>query len=380
MRNSGISLLFIFLGLSLKAQEIKKTLWKQGFENLIIQDKSDSLKLFFEHREFRNPYHSMFFAGMILEDQDDLEKNDIKWIPLYHNQHVGVYDAETYKFHSLDAEEKNFFAKNNNVFRNYRFNFRLHPEVVSRYGYYEDPFETKFNVLLDTRLYLAPGLSLQTGISIPIVNSLDNQGMKLRAAPSMLHYFTQPWNSHFFSLSAGTFYNDRYGFDLEYRYARLASTWSFGFAGGVTGFYRLYGLEYYSESMDNLYGVADVEWRTGIENTSLKLSIGQFLYKDKGARLDLIKQFEAAEIGLFAAGTDIGVTGGFQFAFSLFPGKILRSKKLELRTTEEFRWEYTYNNEDPVARQFRIGMPRLANMLRNYNEAWIKHLSRNNNQ
>ena len=132
--------------------------------------------------------------------------------------------------------------------------------------------------------------------------------------------------------------------------------------------------------MDDLYGGADVEWRTGIENTSLKLSLGQFLYQDKGARIDLIKQFSAAEIGLFAAHTDIGTTGGFQFAFSLWPGKILRGKKLELRTTEEFRWEYTYNNEEPVARQFRIGMPRLADMLRNYNEAWIKELTMNNKQ
>lgn len=378
MRSLRISLLLIFIGLSLSAQEIKNSLWEKGFENPLIQVESDSLKLFFEDREFRHPYHSMYFAGKILEDQSDLGRNDMEWVPVYHNQPVGVYEAKTYKFRSLNAGDREFFAKNNKVFKNYRFSFRLHPEVVSRFGYYEDPFETKFNFILDTRVYLARGLSLQTGITIPIVNNLDNHGMKLRLAPTMLHYFIQPSNSHFLSLSAGTFYNDRYGVDLEYRYARLDSPWSFGFAGGVTGFYRLYGLEYYSETMNDLYGVADVEWRTGIEHTTLKLSAGQFLYKDKGVRIDLIKQFEAAEIGLFAARTGIGTSGGFQFAFSLFPGKILRGKKLELRTTEEFRWEYTYNNEDPVARQFRIGMPRLADMLRNYNEAWIKQLSKNN--
>ncbi|SDR77862.1 YjbH domain-containing protein [Christiangramia echinicola] len=379
MRKLRISLLFILLSLGLHSQETESQLGEAGFENITLETEVDSLKLYFEHREFRNPYHGMLYANRLLGKADpELPRKNSTFFPVFHNQLMGRYEAQTYNFSPLSESDRHFYAENNKVFKNYRFNFRLHPEVVSRFGYYEDPFETKFNMILDTRIYLASGVSLQTGITIPIVNNLDNHGMKLRAAPSMLHYFVQPWNAHFFSLSAGTFYNDRYGFDLEYRFARMDSRWSFGFAGGVTGFYRLYGLEYYSEPVDDLYGVADVEWRTGIEHTTLKLSAGQFLYQDKGMRLDLIKQFAAAELGLFAARTDIGTTGGFQFAFSLFPGKILRGKKNEVRTTEEFRWEYTYNNEDPVAQQFRIGMPRLADLLRNYNEAWIKHLSNNN--
>ncbi|GAA4313798.1 hypothetical protein GCM10023164_08970 [Christiangramia aestuarii] len=349
-------------------------LWQAGFENVLIQEQRDSLNVFFENREFRNPGHSIYFAELISGKETEINNTNITWLPLYHNKLVGAYEASSFQLTTISQQQREFFNRNNKPFKNYRFSFRLHPEVVSRFGYYSDPFETKFNMILDTRVYLAQGLSLQTGITIPIVNNLDNHGMKLRAAPTMLHYFTQPWNAHFFSFSAGTFYNDRYGFDLEYRYDQLDSSWSFGFAVGLTGFYRLYGLEYSSEPMDKLYGVVDVEWRTGIENTSLKLSAGQFLYEDRGARLDLIKQFPMAEIGLFAARTDIGTSGGFQFAFSLWPGKIIRGKKLELRTTEEFRWEYTYNNEDPVARQFRIGMPRLSDVLRNYNEAWIKQL------
>ena len=360
------------------AQEIKKELWNAGFENVLPEQSGDSLEIFFEHREFRNPAHSMLYAEHVLGSEIEEIANKISWIPLFHNQPIGKYDAETFNFSLLDQVEENFYSRQNKTFKNYRFSFRLHPEVVSRFGFYSDPFESKFNMILDTRIYLARGLSLQTGITIPVVNNLDNHGMKLRAAPSMLHYFFQPWNAHYFSLSAGTFYNDRYGFDLEYRYARLSSPWSFGFAGGVTGFYRLYGQKYYNEPMDDLYAVADVEWRTGIENTSLRLSAGQFLYQDQGVRVDLIKQFSAAELGLFAAKTNIGTTGGFQFAFSLFPGKILRGKKLELRTTEEFRWEYTYNNEEPVAQQFRIGMPRLSDVLRNYNEAWVKYLALSN--
>ncbi|TRO64555.1 YjbH domain-containing protein [Christiangramia sabulilitoris] len=359
--------------LGMNAQQLKEELGQAGFENVLINDGEDSLKILFEYREFRQPAHSMRYASLVLGREME-EANNVTYIPQYHNVPMGSYSGGTYQFNALSPQHRDYFRENNQVFKNYRWSFRLQPEIVSRFGYYEDPFETKFNIILDTRIYLARGLSLQTGITVPVSNNLDNHGMKLRAAPSMLHYFAQPVNSHFISLSAGTFYNDRYGLDLEYRYARLDSPWSFGLAGGVTGFYRLYGLEYYNEPMDDLYAVADVEWRTGIEHTSLKLTAGQFLYEDKGVRLDLIKQFAAAELGLFAARTENGTTGGFQFAFALFPGKILRGKKMELRTTEEFRWEYTYNNESPVAQQFRIGMPRLADLLRNYNEAWINKL------
>jgi hypothetical protein len=213
---------------------------------------------------------------------------------------------------------------------------------------------------------------MQTGISFPVTNNLDNQDLKPKLAPSMLHYFVQPANSHFLALSAGTFYDDRYGVDLEYRYDNLNSPWSFGLATGLTGFYWLYAGGSYTEPLDDLYATADVEFRLPIENISLKLTAGQFLAKDKGLRADLIKQFGIIDVGLHASYTDIGNTIGFQFATPLFPGKIYRSRKLELRTTEEFRWEYSYNNAEPVARSFKLGMPRLADLLRQYNAAYIR--------
>ena len=227
-------------------------------------------------------------------------------------------------------------------------------------------------MILDTRIYLAPGLSLQSGISIPVQNNLDAQDMQPRLAPSMLHWFGQPLNSHFIAASIGSFYYDRYGFDLQYRHAPFNSRWSYGLESGLTGFYWMNAGSFYTEDMDNFHAVADVEYRLPFENLTAKLSGGQFLFEDLGARVDLIRQFAAAEIGLHVAATDAGVSGGFQFAFALWPGTIVRTKKLELRTTEEFRWEYSYNNEDPVARSYRIGVPRLDDVLRGYNGKFFR--------
>lgn len=369
MRKFWSSFIVVFLGLGLQAQqsgEVSSLLYKKGFENVLVQESADSLKIFFEHREFRNPFHSIRYAKLLLSEMTPQSK-EVVWVPMYHNTLMGSY-TEGHAYQPLTAEDRLFFREQNSLHRGYRFHFRLQPDLSARFGYYSDPLQVKLNLVLDSRLYLAPGLSLQTGISIPLENSLDAQDMSLKLAPSMLHYFKQPWNSHFFALSVGTFYFDRYGFDLQYRYARFDNDWSFGLESGLTGFYWLNQGSFYAEPMDDLYAVADVEYRLPLEDLSLRLSAGQFLFADKGVRLDLIRQFGAVDVGLHVAHSEAGSSGGFQVAFSLFPGKILRTRKLELRSTEEFRWEYSYNNEEAVAKKFRIGIPRLGDLLRQYNQ------------
>ncbi|GAB2767896.1 YjbH domain-containing protein [Salinimicrobium soli] len=361
----------LLLSLSpLTAQEIGQNLFKAGFENVQVLEEADTLKVFFEYREFRSPYHSMRYAGLML--QDETEKA-LVWIPMHHNRPIGNYVAGSDRFFQLSQAEREFYRSNNSL-SSYRFHFRINPDFSARFGYYSDPFQIKFNVVLDSRIYLAPGLSLQTGISIPVRNNLDAQDTSPRLAPSMIHYFTQPVNSHFLAASIGSFYYDRYGFDLQYRYAPLDSRWSFGLETGLTGFYWMNAGSFYSEELDAFHAVADMEYRLLFENLTGKFSAGQFLFGDKGARVDLIRQYGTVDIGLHVAATDAGVTGGFQFAFSLWPGTIFRTKKLELRTSEEFRWEYSYNNEDPVARSYRLGMPRLDDVLRQYNELFVQSL------
>lgn len=364
MRKAWTSLLLFCAVFSLNAQDIQEILYAEGYENVQVLEEADTLTIFFEHREFRSPGHSMKYAALLI---DELPGKTHQWVPVYHNVPIGSYAQNGEHFKELNKTEKQFYRENNELSKGYRFHLRLQPDLAARFGYYTSPFQVKFNLVLDSRIYLAPGLSLQTGVLIPIENSLDAQDKKPRLAPSMLHYFAQPVNSHFVAASIGTFYYDRYGFDLQYRYAPLDNRWSFGLETGFTGFYRLNAGSFYSEPMKDVYAVADVEYRLPIENLSLKLSGGQFLFADKGLRIDLIKQYGTVDFGLYFSGTQAGNTTGFQFAFSLFPGNIYRNKKLELRTTEEFRWEYSYNNEDLVARRFRIGMPRLSDNLRQYN-------------
>ena len=362
-------MLFGWAPLVVFAQEWKQKIFKAGFEQVHVLQKQDSVTVFFEHRPFRNPFHSFQYAQRLLEVEED---RVITWFPLYNNTPVAAYSGDELQLRGINEEERSYFKRNNNLFKGYRFHFRIMPDFHGRFGRFDKPLETKTNIILDSKVYLLPGLSLQSGIVFPIQNSLDDREESIRLAPSHLHY-TNQWHSSFFlSLTVGTFYADRYGLDLQFRYAPLDSRWSVGMEGGYTGLYYMAQGVFYREAPRDLLLVGDVEYRLPIADLSLKLNVGQFLFKDRGARAEVIRQFGGVDVGLYVSRTEIGSTAGFQFAFPLFPGKVFRTNKVELRTTEEFRWEYSYSNR-PVARKYRLGIPRLSDQLRQYNFLFIQN-------
>lgn len=347
-------------------QVADKSLKEAGFEQVHVMPTENGNLAIWEHRNFRNPYHSMVWADRKLPDS-----NITGFIPLYMNRPMGVYSRQTLSYRPVTAEEKAFFRKKNHLPSGYRWNFRLSPDFSARFGDMETPFRSRINLILDTRVYLWPGLSVQTGMLIPIQNNLGLWGTHWRLAPSHLHYFASPLPNHFVGLTVGTFFQDRYGAHFQYRYDDFDKPWRLGLETAYTGYYFIPGRKLYIDPMSDLILLLDMEYRLNKFALTVRLSGGQFIGRDRGVRGDLIRQYGGVDIGLFAAKTINGTSGGFQFAFPLFPGKIARGRRWELRTTEEFRWEYNYSHAAPIGRTFRIGMPKLSDQLRQFNSNFI---------
>jgi hypothetical protein len=348
--------------------QLSQALRAAGFEQVHVKDDEDTLKVFFEHRNFRNPHASMSFAIKILED---FTNKPIKLMPLFHNRTMGVYDGSNLDFQKLSRQDRDWFKKVNSM-RDYRFSFRLMPDFTAAFGYYEQPFTNRTNLILDTRIYLFDGLSLHTGLLIPINNTLDTRSMNVSLGPSHLSYFYSKSSRHFILAHAGLFLSDRYGGELQYRYAPLDSKWSVGLSGSWTGIYFFDEKTMYKQPIRTWTGMIDMEWRLPITGMVAKATAGQFLFGDRGVRFDLLRQYGSADFGLHFSKTDFGTSVGFQIAFPLFPGKLIRTRDFELRTTEEFRWEYSYFKGNPVGRNFRTGMPRLDDVVRQYQSGFIQ--------
>jgi hypothetical protein len=152
MRSLWISFILFLLVAWVQAQGLSKSLYEAGFENVLVWESEDSLKIFYEHREFRSPFHSMKYAGLLLKEQSVDNSKNIFWIPVVRNQPMGSFTAQEYKFREPNDSELQFFKENNKPWKNYRRSFRIRPRIKSRFGFYTDPFETKLNIILDSRV------------------------------------------------------------------------------------------------------------------------------------------------------------------------------------------------------------------------------------
>jgi len=63
-------------------------------------------------------------------------------------------------------------------------------------------------------------------------------------------------------------------------------------------------------------------------------------------------------------------TLGFNFAVPIPPGKIFQGKNARLRTTDEFRWEYTYTRGYKIGERYRVGY-QLDQKLRQYHQDYL---------
>jgi hypothetical protein len=369
----GISILCftLILCLPMMAQSVlHEMLREHGFEKVVIVDAEDYVRIYFEHRNFRNPVASLEFAYKILNEKTD---KFLIFIPLFHNRPMGEYYGKKFFFKELGKEERQLFDQTPGT--GYRLNLRLAPDFTAQFGNFENPVANRTNLILDTRIYLGKGLGLHTGVLVPLVNTLDGRDSRPILAPTHLSYFQSFKSRHFFIIHAGSFFSDRYGSEFQYRYSPLQSKFSAGFNVSITGFYLQSWDILQVTALDRKTWIFDVEFALGQSGFNIKGSGGQFLFGDKGWRLDLIKQYGTLDFGIHFSQTELGTGIGLQVAFPIFPGKIFRTQRVELRTTEEFRWQYQYNPDNTFsANYFRTGTPRLDDVLRQYRSSFVRSL------
>lgn len=334
-----------------------------NYENLSVD--SVRHRVYYEQRLYRNPLIGMLELGGAGINE---------FVPLYQGVPIARYRlAPTFGTATLSRQERAEWRKTNPFdSRRYKFDFRLQPEFIARFGFRERPLESKTNLLVQSQLYLSRGLVLNWGVLVPIQNHLDNQALNVRPAPTFLNQFLALNNADFMSVSAGLFYNDQYGINVQYRHSDLTKNWSFGLESGLTGFYFFPESGLYYQSPQNLMVLGDVAYRLPKRDMTIKVSGGQYLQHDRGVRLDLIRQMGSVEIGFYAIKTGNGTTGGVNFAIPIPPGRIAQTQRFRLRSTEEFRWEYAYTRGYDIASRYRVGY-QLDALLRQYHQGYLQN-------
>lgn len=332
----------------------------QNFENVSADTAEHTIT--YEQRLYRNPYLGMLEMSRALADSGVRE-----YVPLFQGVPVGSYRMG--KKVSYRPLMKNEMRAPGFLLNKYKLDFWLQPVFAANFGYREKTLQSNTSILLQTQFYLWKGLALNAGVLFPITNDMDNRPKKIRPAPIFLNQFLA-FGKHFISASAGYFHNDQYGVNVQYRHHDLNGPWSFGLEGGLTGLYYYASKGIYYENMDRLLLIADAAYRLSRPDITFKLSGGRYLAGDEGARFDLIRQFTNVEAGLYVMKTNNGTTAGFNFAVPIPPGKIVQGKKFRFRTTDEFRWEYSYTRGFRIGERYRTGY-QLDQKLRQYHVDYL---------
>jgi hypothetical protein len=362
-----LSGILLFIGISSAFAQSdstqRKSLWL-NYENTTL----DPLKgrIYYEQRMDRNPLYGLLEMRKSLADSNIQE-----YLPMFQGVIMGNYKlgskitATVPDLEDRQIQRIGFFPHP----RRYKFDFWLQPMFSAVFGYRKQPVQSNTSVLLQTQFYLWQGMVLNAGILFPITNDMNNHPKIIRPAPVFLNQFFA-LGKNFISASAGYFYNDQYGVNVQYRHTDMTNPWSFGAEAGLTGYYYYPKGGIYAGPLDQLFLQADVAYRVARPDITLKLSGGQYLWKDRGVRVDFIKQFTNVEIGLYAMKSINGATAGFNFAIPIPPGKIIQGQNARLRTTDQFRWEYSYTRGFQIGERYRTGY-QLDQKLRQYHTNYL---------
>lgn len=277
---------------------------------------------------------------------------------------------KTWKAEPINNEDKIEFKP----FKHYFFDFWIQPDFKYQLGNFDKPVETKGGISIYHQMPIAGGLSLFTGLHIPITNDYDEQPKQLRPAASYLNYFKSLGKFNYIQGSIGYFLGDRYGYKLSYQKADLNANITWGLENSMTGYLYFFPKKLKYTSISDFILLANVAYRIRKNDTSIKLTAGQFLYKDIGAKLELIKQFSKAEISLFALASKNGSTVGLELAFRLPPGKIFQKNRFRLRTGSEFPFLYYYSRGYGIAENFNL-LTDLERSLRQFNTSYLNNES-----
>lgn len=359
MRSFKLTLFFLFFlnSLSSFSQDLDSliiNLSKAGFEQIDIIpvqliDQNVSFKIFLEHRGINNPSEILKLASKICDGQGFSE---VTFVIL--KSGIILFEAEfnnkTIIPSFLNNMEELTYHRNFSISK-YRLNTFFLPDPSIRFGYFDDPVQSKINLLLGTDLILFRGASVFSSLKLPFINNLDNEGLSPTIGPTFFNYFGKFDSKNFFQISSGIFFNNRYGIDLQYIYNDLSKPWSLGFRFAQSGFYFApKGGVFFNPPNDEMI-LINMDYLFS-NRITVSLEGGQFLGLDRGLKVRFFKQYKNMELGFFGAYTNAGSNGGFSFMVPLLPRKIIRSKGFEFRGHEGFRWEYNYSNTGSIALDF----------------------------
>jgi hypothetical protein len=370
-RKNHLRLLVLFpvicFGRENQVDSVSEALMRQGFENVAIYEDTSQIVVTYENRIYRYEVRAlrevMKIAASNFSGRNVAIVIQHQGIPITavigkllqssgENRDILV----NYKWNTtFDVEP--YWKKVRNIHKS-RASYRkldvvLYPQIKAQFGNYNNPIESQVNIAPALHTTLWKGMSLMLQWIVPLQNELGYEGNHGR--PGLLtlsQWIRMPFNT-FFSTTTGYFTEHRYGFDFECIKFWDDGRWMVLGNAGYTGYASYLDKTWYYSDLDRWTWFLGGAYRFENLDFTIHTTYGQFLYADKGWRIDFSRQFGEMEIGFFAMKTEGGGNGGFNFSLPIFPMKRLKPYRVRVSPEAHFPWEYRYRGLRVYGREYK---------------------------
>jgi len=337
------------------APMIEDGLVREGFENVAVAAQDGRLVVTYENRIYRYEIRALEAVMRQVLPQVPGHQSvtfipQNRGIPLVavtvapHTEGAPEEDsafmAATDISLDVDADALRSLQKTNRSYR--KVDLIIHPQFKARFGNLEDTIESQINLAPEITTSLWKGMRLSAQVIIPLQNELSPEGEYVRPGLVTLNQVLRLPASVFVSATAGQFTQNRYGIDAAVKKYFANGRWAVRANAGYTGYASYRKGDWTHGPLNVLTAFLSLEYYLPRYDLVVGTTYGQFLYEDKGWRVEVLRRFGEVEIGFFALRTALGSNGGFNFIIPLFPHKYTPMGAVRIRPAEAFSWEYRY--------------------------------------
>jgi hypothetical protein len=363
-----------------------------GFENLLIQTKSDTLTVFMENRRYRFDPRGLAEAAIIILNEvngGSAEKLQIVLLQdkvsmvqvvmpmdIVENSAKGlVSDSALIKllYVSMDAPQlpHKTPVANSSL---YKVDLPVLLTWNAKFGNFDNPVESNINVIPELNSTLAKGLTFKAQLIIPVQNDFFfvSERETIRPCNITLNQFASLADNFYINITAGTFNKNRAGGNIELKKLLAEGRVGLGANVGYTRYYSFTGIETeFYDQQPYLTALFTAEYRYNPYDLTARIQVGNFLFNTPAIRFELMRQFGEVKIGFMALATKEDFDGGFRFVIPLPPRKYTRIKYFRIRPADNFAWEYRAKGFPQNGVTYNTGY-NLTDMLLDYNPNFIK--------
>ena len=371
-----------------------------GFENVRINVDETRYMISYENRIMRFDVDAIKEVIKIVAPIVESE-NEIVLVPLNRKiplvaLKMQINDCKNYLNNELSGEE---FAERmiidfdtddivkeieSNELENsssYRFDVVLKPSLNLEFGPFSQPVMYQVNIIPELRTSLWKGMSIGYEMIVPIYNEFGSRQDSVRPGIVALNQTYRFSDGLFFSSSLGMFSQERYGLDIETKKYFLNGNMSLGLNYGLTSYISFSGIKkFFYSKVFTWTGTINIEYRLPIYDLTFGMAFGKYLHGDKTMRLDMNREFDEFEIGLFVLKSANGISnGGINISIPLFPSKYMKPGLFRITPGESFERSYLVrsNVNDLIGLRYNTGN-RLERFTKKLNPSFIKNVFREN--